>query len=124
MGRINAMSVDVEEYYHANVFQEATRACPSRTESRVVYLLEGRVAAVREAAAALESLGHSVELSYPPALEEQELVSQHFMTLITSWVATSLDAWGETIGRPIVAASVNTRVYTRASSRSPPSQAG
>ena len=33
---INALSVDVEEYYHTTIFQEATRRLPTQRESRVV----------------------------------------------------------------------------------------
>jgi len=38
---VNALSVDVEEYYHAQIFQEATRGTPRRSfESRVVGSVE------------------------------------------------------------------------------------
>ncbi len=63
-------------------------------------------AGVRETGKLLESLGHRVELAHPAALAETEATSQHFMTLVTSWTAAGLDAWGAELGRPVSADGV------------------
>jgi amidase len=59
------------------------------------------VAAVDGAGKAFESLGHAVEEAHPGALAETEPTSTHFLTLVTSWVATALADWGEKLGRSI-----------------------
>jgi polysaccharide deacetylase family protein (PEP-CTERM system associated) len=77
---VNALSVDVEDYYHASIFQEATKALgPRRFESRVVaavdrvlsllarhhvvatFFVLGEVAAAQPALVRLiASLGHEI----------------------------------------------------------------
>jgi amidase len=64
------------------------------------------LAATQDAAQLLTSLGHIVEEAHPAALAEVEVTSQHFMTLVTSWVAAGLDAWSAQLGRPIGADGV------------------
>jgi amidase len=58
------------------------------------------VAAAREAAALLTSLGHDVETSGPAAFTEQEALS-YFMTVIVSWTAAALAHWKEMTGREV-----------------------
>ncbi|HUI24925.1 MAG TPA: amidase, partial [Candidatus Kryptonia bacterium] len=70
------------------------------------------VAAAQNAGTLLESLGHTVELSYPRALDEHEPTTQHFMTLITSWTAAGIDAWGEQLGRSIGPDDVEPATWT------------
>ncbi len=70
------------------------------------------IAAVQGAARTLESLGHAVEAAYPPALAEAE-ASAHFLTTMTSWVASALDEWQTVTGQTIDEAELEpgTRVY-------------
>jgi amidase len=58
------------------------------------------VAAARAAAAALESLGHVVEESYPAALDDEEYVP-NFLIRWTAGVAFALSWWERRIGRSI-----------------------
>ncbi|HEV3375774.1 MAG TPA: amidase [Thermoleophilaceae bacterium] len=58
------------------------------------------VAAAEEAAKALESLGHSVERSHPPALDDEGYI-ENFLVRWTSAVAAGLDFWSLRTGRPI-----------------------
>lgn len=58
------------------------------------------VAAVSGAARLLESLGHSVEESSPPALADAS-AARGFVSVITSATAAALDAWGEKLGRTL-----------------------
>jgi amidase len=58
------------------------------------------VAAARAAAAALESLGHVVEESYPAALDDEEYVP-NFLIRWTAGVASALFWWEHRIGRSI-----------------------
>ncbi len=59
------------------------------------------VAAVREAARLLDSLGHIVEESYPAAIAETEEFLPHFFTLIASWTAAALDELSARTGKPL-----------------------
>jgi len=63
------------------------------------------VAAVTGAAQLLESLGHQVSESSPPALEDPAAV-KGFLTVIAASIAATLDSWSEKIGRPIGADDV------------------
>ena len=63
-------------------------------------------AAAQETGKLLESLGHHVEVAHPAAMGEAEAISQHFMTLVTSWVAASLDDWAAQLGRTVDAEGV------------------
>jgi amidase len=56
--------------------------------------------AVRRAGGLLESLGHAVEESYPTALDDPQAV-QHFLTVVSSCVASALEAWSRKIDREI-----------------------
>jgi amidase len=62
--------------------------------------------AVRSSASLLASLGHEVEESHPRALAEQPELTRHFMTVVMSWVAFSLDSWSAQTGKQIGARDV------------------
>ncbi|HYD48626.1 MAG TPA: amidase [Terriglobales bacterium] len=70
------------------------------------------VAAVRHAGKLLESLGHSVELAYPIALDDLDTRINGFTTIVTAWVAASLSEWSERIGKPITASDVEVGTWT------------
>jgi amidase len=57
-------------------------------------------AAVGEAAALIERLGHHVEVSHPAALEDEELLAE-FIALWAAGAAASVDRVGGWIGRPL-----------------------
>jgi len=63
------------------------------------------VAAVESTARALESLGHSVDVSYPRALDDEGYVPQ-FLVRWTAGVAAGLDFWSMRTGKPIGADDV------------------
>ncbi len=69
------------------------------------------VRATRHAAHLLDSLGHTLEESYPPALDDNIQRGHHFWTLITSQVAASLDVWSKKTGKTLelTALELNTR---------------
>jgi amidase len=58
------------------------------------------VAAAEEAGRALESLGHSVEMAYPAALDDPSYI-ENFLVRWSSAVAAALDFWSLRTGRPI-----------------------
>ena len=58
------------------------------------------VAAAEETARTLESLGHSVELSHPPALDDPGYID-NFLVRWTAAVAAGLDFWSLRTGEPI-----------------------
>jgi amidase len=58
-------------------------------------------AAVQHTARLLESLGHQVEESHPPAFDELQECVSHFSTLLMSWVAATLDELGENTGKTV-----------------------
>jgi amidase len=58
------------------------------------------VTAAEEAGRALESLGHSVELSHPPAFDDPGYI-ENFLVRWTAAVAAVLDFWSLQTGRPI-----------------------
>jgi amidase len=64
------------------------------------------VDAAKGAGELLQSLGHSVEFSYPVALDDVQGTQRNFMTMVTSWTAAGLAAWAKTIGRAITADDV------------------
>ncbi|HCP60890.1 MAG TPA: 6-aminohexanoate hydrolase, partial [Actinobacteria bacterium] len=73
------------------------------------------VAAVRDAATLLESLGHAVEPdSAPPGVEDPEFVSQ-FLTLWGSGQQWNLEYWSRKTGKPIVEADVEPLTWALAS---------
>ena len=57
-------------------------------------------AAVSAAGRLLESLGHDVVASHPPALDEPDAV-KGYLTVVSSSIARALDAWGAKIGRTL-----------------------
>jgi amidase len=63
------------------------------------------VAAVEEAARALESLGHRVEAASPAALDEDDF-TLNFAVLVATDAATLLDSWSRALGRAIGADGV------------------
>src|SRR6266540_3754586 len=58
------------------------------------------VAAAEATARLLESLGHTVEPSYPEALSDPD-ISQAFLPCYGTWTALELDWWGGLLGRPL-----------------------
>jgi amidase len=62
-------------------------------------------AAVQRAARLLEGLGHTIEESYPLALDESGAVNAYVSVVATS-VARALDAWGARVGRSVQQESV------------------
>lgn len=71
------------------------------------------VAAVDATARALTALGHTVETSYPDALDDPEHV-MHYVTVVSSNTARALDAWGEKVGKPVTEADVEPLTWTMA----------
>src|SRR3954466_3511598 len=65
-------------------------------------------AAVAAACALLESLGHHVEESSPPAMFEEEF-SQHFVTIIAADTEQSFQAFELALGRPIADEEIEPR---------------
>jgi amidase len=61
---------------------------------------EDCAAAVHEAGRLLERLGHAVEESHPPALDEHES-ARHSLRVVAASVAADLDRWSATLGRDI-----------------------
>jgi len=59
------------------------------------------VAATADTGRLLESLGHTVEESRPPALDEIDDTTRAFTVLVTCWVATTLAEWGEIVGTEV-----------------------
>ena len=59
------------------------------------------VGATQDAARLLESLGHRLEESYPPALDDHKTRGRHFWAVLTSQVAASLDAWSKKTGQTL-----------------------
>jgi amidase len=71
------------------------------------------VAAARDAAQLLESLGHRVEETFPPALVDPALVG-HFTTLWASTLVYNLRYWERKIGRDITEADVEPLTWSLA----------
>jgi len=71
------------------------------------------VEAARGAAQLLESLGHVVEETYPPALADNSLVG-HFTTLWGGTLVYNLRYWERKVGREITAADVEPLTWTLA----------
>jgi amidase len=89
----------------ARPYRDEVGADPGRLRIGVLTSAAGLhpecAAAARAAGTLLQSLGHTVEDAHPAALDEREAMTQHFMVLVTSWVAATLAEWGETIGTPV-----------------------
>ena len=62
-------------------------------------------AAAQRAARLLESLGHNIEESHPPALDEPDALTA-FVTVVAVSVARALETWGAKVGRPVLQDSV------------------
>ena len=62
-------------------------------------------AAAESTARLLESLGHTVEPSYPEALADPE-ISGAFLPCFGTWTAQELDWWSQLLGRPLTAEDV------------------
>jgi len=77
----------------------------TRAPGGVVPVDPDCVAATKDAAQLLASLGHSVEESHPPALDEPEF-QPPFSAVVTSWTAHDLAFWSAKTGRPIGSADV------------------
>jgi amidase len=71
------------------------------------------VAAARDAAQLLESLGHRVEETFPPALVDPALVG-HFTTLWASTLVYNLRYWERKVGREITEADVEPLTWSLA----------
>jgi amidase len=71
------------------------------------------VAAARDAAQLLESLGHRVEETFPPALVDPVLV-RHFTTLWASTLVYNLRYWERKVGREITEADVEPLTWSLA----------
>ncbi len=70
-------------------------------------------AAARETARRLEALGHHLEESHPPALDDSEAVAA-FVTVITSCTAFALDATGAKLGRVLAEEDVEPLTWAMA----------
>ena len=71
------------------------------------------VAATRDAAKLLESLGHTVEETYPAAIAQPELIAK-FTTLWSVTLVYNLRYWERKVGREITAADVEPLTWTLA----------
>jgi amidase len=71
------------------------------------------VAAAEDAARLLESLGHSIELAHPAALDEDEFLYP-FGTLVAAWTARDLDDWSAKTGVAIGPDDVETHTWALA----------
>jgi amidase len=72
------------------------------------------VAAVEHTGRLLESAGHHVEYSYPPAFDGPTGLGLALRTISTSGLAATLDAWSEATGKPITAQDVEPETWARA----------
>ncbi len=57
------------------------------------------VAAVEATGRLLETLGHRVSVSHPPALDQHQRIFSGFNRVVSAWVARSLQEWAEVLGR-------------------------
>jgi amidase len=58
------------------------------------------VRAVEKTGRVLESLGHRVEISHPPAFDEPEII-EHFKRVIDAHAAQTIDFIGQMLGKPL-----------------------
>ena len=72
------------------------------------------VTATQDAARLLQSLGHHVEESYPAAFDELQACLAQFSTLLMSWVAATLDEFGERTGKTVGRDAVEEITWTYA----------
>jgi amidase len=61
----------------------------------------------------LESLGHRVEESHPPALNDPEF-GLHFGTIVSTWVNRELSDWAEKLGRRVTKEDVEAATWALA----------
>ena len=64
------------------------------------------VAAVERAGEGLQQGAHHIEMSHPPALDENVEATRQFTVLVSAWVAAALDEWGAEVGQTIAPADV------------------
>jgi amidase len=69
------------------------------------------VAAVRDAGALLESLGHTVEESFPAAAGDP-VIGHHFTNLWTATLARTMQVWEERLGREITEDDVESLTWS------------
>ncbi|TDJ14196.1 MAG: amidase [Deltaproteobacteria bacterium] len=67
---------------------------------RNIILDPACLTAVHAAGKLLASLGHDVENSYPPALDDSQALLD-YVAIVSSGIARALDAWGDKIGREL-----------------------
>lgn len=72
-------------------------------------------AAVGAAGKALSSLGHHVDVGHPAAMDEGLEVTSRFSTVVSSWVASSLDGWSQRTGQTVTADGVEPTTWALAS---------
>jgi amidase len=72
------------------------------------------IQAARDTCRLLESLGHVVEESYPPALRGPTGLGEALRIVAASNTAATLDAWSARIGQPLCAEDVDPGMWTRA----------
>jgi amidase len=72
------------------------------------------LSALDETVHLLESLGHSVEEAYPPALEGPTGLGEALRIISSSGLAARLDAWAQRTGRAIGPEQVEPDTWTRA----------
>jgi amidase len=94
----------------ARPYRQEVGQPPGRLRISVVDSYTGMhadcVAAAKSTARLLASLGHTVEDTRPPALDERDEVTQAFSVLIACWVATTLQEWSEITGKEVRAEDV------------------
>jgi amidase len=71
-------------------------------------------AGVRDVARLLESLGHTVQDSHPPALDEIDDATRCFSVLVSCWTATTLAEWTEVTGKQVCADDVEPNTWALA----------
>lgn len=71
------------------------------------------VAAAEKAARALEAEGHTVEPSYPEALDDPSGIGA-YVTIVAASVAATLDAFAEKVGRPVTGEDVEPLTWAMA----------
>lgn len=71
-------------------------------------------AAVEVAGKLLASLGHTVEISHPAAMDEGLEVTSRFSTVVASWVASSLDGWSARTGHTVTEEGVEPTTWSLA----------
>ncbi len=73
------------------------------------------VPAAEVCARALEDLGHTVELAYPPALDDPTGIGA-YVTIVAAGIGRTLDRWGENLGRALTEDDVEPLTWALAQS--------